>query len=141
MIYKRTWLSILLWVAYTCAAGALLAIYTVLFWKNEIGVGTVYHMIAFVALVLVLIIACYLLINKTALRLGNKYSISGRAALIWEIITVFCIYFAGLIYRIELYMHNSSGLIEVTEYYRAASGNIGEYVELILHGTSYLYIL
>lgn len=141
MIYKRTWLSNLLWAAYTCAAGTLLAIYTVLFWKNEIGMGTVYHMIAFVALVLVLIIACCLLINKTALKLGNKYKISRRAAIICEIFVVFCIYFAGLIYRIELYINSSMDSIEVTEYYLAASGNIREYVELILHGASYLYIL
>lgn len=141
MIYKRTWLSNLLWVAYTCAAGALLAIYTVLFWKNVIGIGTIYYMIAFVALVLALIIACCLLINKAALKLGNKYNISRRAALICEIIVVFCIYFAGLIYRIELYMNSSMDSIEVTEYYLAASGNIRGYAELILHGASYLYIL
>lgn len=141
MIYKRTWLSILLWAAYTCAAGALLAIYTVLFWKNEIGMGTVYHMIAFVALVLVLIIVCYLLINKTVLKIGNKYSISRRTAIIWEIFAVICICFAGLIYRIGLYMQNGASYIDVTDYYLAASGNIGEYAELILHGASYLYIL
>lgn len=141
MIYKRTWLSNLLWAAYTCAAGTLLAIYTVLFWKNVIGLGTIYYMIAFVALVLVLIIACYLLINKTALKLGNKYKISRRASIIWEIFIVFCICLAGLIYRIELYMHYGIRSMEETEHYLAASGNIGEYAEIILHGASYLYIL
>lgn len=141
MIYKRTWLSSLLWVVYTCAAGTLLAIYTVLFWKNEIGTGTVYHMIAFVALVLVLVISCYLLINKVALKLRNKYEISRRTALILEIIAVFCICFAGLIYRIELYMHYGMRSMEATEHYLAASGSIGEYAEIILHGASYLYIL
>ncbi|MDE6748925.1 MAG: hypothetical protein K2K21_07680 [Lachnospiraceae bacterium] len=141
MIYKRTWLSNLLWAVYTCAAGVLLAIYAVLFWKNEIGTGTVYYMIAFVALVLVLIIACCLLINKVASKLRNKYRISRRAAIIWEIIAVFCICGAGLFYRFELYMNNGMGLTEATEYYLAASGNIRENVELILHGASYLYIL
>lgn len=141
MIYKRTWLSNLLWAAYTCVAGTLLAIYTVLFWENEIGMGTVYHMTAFVALVLVFVIACYLLIYKVILKIGNKDGISRRAAIIWEIFIVFSIYFTGLIYRIALYMDNSVGLIEVTEYYKAVYGNISENAELMLHGASYLYIL
>ncbi len=141
MIFKRTWLSSLLWAVYTCVAGVLLAIYAVLFWKNEIGTGTVYYMIAFVALVLVLIIACCLLINKAASKIRSKYRISRRAATIWEIITVFCICCAGLIYRVEMYMHYGLHSMEVTEHYLAASGNIGEYAEIILHGASYLYIL
>lgn len=141
MIYKKTWLSSLLWAVYTCVAGALLAIYTVLFWKKEIGTEIGYYMIAFVAVVLVLVIACYLLISKALSKLGNKFVANKRAALICEIIAVFCIFVGGLIYRIYLYMQSSTALIEVTEYYRAASVNAGGDAELILHGASYLYML
>lgn len=138
MICKRTWLSNLLWVLFSCVTGVMLAAYTILFWKNEINTEVGYYTIAFGVLILAMIIGCYFLINRVIFKQGGL-EISKRAALIWEIAIVFCIYAAGLFYRIYLYLQSNAALIETTECYDIASSYAGASAEKILHGASSLY--
>lgn len=138
MIYKRTWLSIVLWALFSSVTGVMLAVYTILIWKNEINTEVGYYTIAFGVLILAMLIGCYLLINRVIFKQGSL-EISSRAALIWEIAIVFCIYAAGLFYRIYLYLQSNVTLIETTECYDIASSYAGASVEKILHGASSLY--
>lgn len=138
MIYKRTWLSIVLWALFSSVTGAMLAVYTILFWKNEIDTEVGYYTIVFGVLVFALLIGCYLLLNRVIFRQG-KTEISKRAAFFWEIVIVFCIFASGLNYRIYLYLQSSGNFIEETECFDIASSYAGINTEKILHGASSLY--
>lgn len=138
MIYKRTWPSIVLWALFSSVTGAMLAEYTILFWKNEIDTEVGYYTIVFGVLVLALLIGCYLLLNRVIFG-QDKPEISKRVAFLGEIAIVFCIYAAGLLYRIYLYLQSNAAFIETTECYDIASSDMGIKSEQILHGASNLY--
>ncbi len=138
MIYKKTWFSIVLWALFSSVTGAMLAVYTILFWKNEIDTEVGYYTIVFGVLVLAMLIGCYILLNRVIFRQGRP-EINKRAALLWEIVMVLCIYSAGLFYRIYLYLQSNAAFIETTECYDIASSDLSIKSEQILHGASSLY--
>lgn len=140
MTYKKTWLSYLLWALYTCAAGVILADYTILFWQKNIKAAIGYDTIIFVFLVFAGVAGCYFLIRKTVKK-GKKYSISSRTALLWEVFIVLCILFAALLYRVYLYLQSAPDMVVITQYYRDALVTTDEIAQPKVHGASYLYTM
>ena len=139
MIYKRTWLSCLLWAVFTCITGVLLAHYAILFWKKEINAATGYGTIGFIFLAFAAVAGCYFLIRKAFITVIEKYRIDEHTVFMWEIFAIFSIFFVGLLYRIYLYLQCSADEITATEYYQMATVKAGGMVEALVHGASYLY--
>lgn len=114
MIYKRTWFSNFLWALFSLITGAMLAIYTILFWKNVINEKTGYYTIGFGVLVFTLFLGIYFLINKVIFK-DENLKISRRAAIIWETAIVFLICAAGLINRIYLCLQDGGYSVKGAE--------------------------
>lgn len=137
MTYKKTWFSYLLWAAYTCATGVMLADYAILFWQKKINAAIGYGTIVFVFLVFAGAAGCYFLMRKTL----SKRRISGRTAILWEIFIALSIFFVALLYRVYLYMQGNMDMVHLTEYYRQAAVKAEESAEPMVHAASYLYTL
>lgn len=140
MTYKKTWLSYLLWAVYTCLTGVMLANYAILFWQKKINAVIDYGTVLFVLSVFGMVIGIYLLIRYISGRVGVKYSVNSHTKLLWEIFIALSIFFAGLLYRISLYLQNINDLTE-TSYYQLATVKADDVVEPIVHGASYLYTM
>ncbi|MCM1262741.1 MAG: glycosyltransferase family 39 protein [Butyrivibrio sp.] len=139
MAYKRTWFSCILWALFCCVTGVMLAVYTILFWKNEVNTEVGYNTIVFGVLVFLLLICSYLFLNKAVSGWVRKLKISKKAALISESALVFCICIAALCYRIYLYVQYAGTSAEMTEYFIMASSGGLTVGNQILHGASSLY--
>ncbi len=140
MTYKKTWLSYLLWAVYTCLTGVMLANYAILFWQKKIN-ATIHSGTAFFVLfVFGMTTGAYILIRNIFGKTGKKYCISSHTKFLWETFIVLCIFSAGLLYRISLYIQNRNAFAE-TIYYQMATVKPEEAGEQIIHGASYLYTI
>ncbi len=140
MIYKKTWLSYFLWAVYTCLTGVMLANYAILFWQKKIN-ATIHSGTAFFVLfVFGMTTGAYILIRNIFGKTGKKYCISSHTKFLWETFIVLCIFSAGLLYRISLYIQNRNAFAE-TIYYQMATVKPEEAGEQIIHGASYLYTI
>lgn len=140
MTYKKTWLSYLLWAVYTCLTGVMLANYAILFWQKEINDVIYYGTAFFVLFVFAAVAGCYFLIRKIFGGIRKRCEISSHTKSLWEIFIVLCLFFAGLLYRISLYLQNIYLLTE-TSYYQLATVKAEEITEPMVHGASYLYTM
>ena len=147
MTCKKTWISYCLWALYTCAAGVILADYAILFWQKYVNALIDYGTIVFVFLVFAGVAGCYFLIRKAFSKYHRQENVvkdgekSSRAAFFGEVFIVLSVFFAGLIYRIWLYLQSAPDMIAMTQYYHAATLKAGAGVEPIVHGASYFYTL
>lgn len=137
MTYRKTWTSYLLWALYTCAVGVILADYAILFWQKKINAVIGYGTIVFVFLVFAGVAGGYFLIRKAL----SEYKMSSRTMLLWEVFIALSIFFAGLLYRLHLYLQSAPDAVVMTQYYHAATLKAGAGVEPMVHGASYLYTL
>lgn len=78
MIYKKTWLSYLLWAVYACLTGVMLANYAILFWQKKINSVIDYGTTFFVIFVIGTAVGIYLLIRYIFGKIRGKYSMSGH---------------------------------------------------------------
>lgn len=140
MIYKKTWLSYLLWAVYACLTGVMLANYAILFWQKKINSVIDYGTTFFVIFVIGTAVGIYLLIRYIFGKIRGKYSMSGQTKFLWEIFIALSIFFAGLLFRISIYLQNINALAE-TSYYRMAAVRAETAVEPMVHGASYLYTM
>ena len=140
MTYKKTWLSYLLWAVYTCLTGVMLANYAILFWQKEINSVISYGTALFVLFLFVMVLAIYFLIRKISGKLRESYAISSRTKSLWETFIVFSLFFAGLLYRVYLYLQNIDHLTG-NSYYQLAMVKAENIEEPIVHGASYLYTM
>ncbi len=140
MIYKKTWLSCLLWAVYTCLTGVMLANYAILFWQKKINAAMNCGTVLFVAAVFAAGAGLYFLIRKLTKLVKEKYTVSGRTIYLWEVFAVLSIFFIGLLYRIFLYLQNMDDLT-VTQYYQMAAVKEENVVEPMIHGASYFYTM
>lgn len=148
MTYKKTWTSYLLWAVYTCVVGVILADYAILLWQKKINTVIGYGTIVFVFLIFAGVSGGYFLIRK-ALSIYHKQDnntkekkeISSRTAMLWEVFITLSIFFAGLLYRLYLYLQSAPDAVVMTQYCQAALRKAGEGVEPMAHGASYLYTL
>ncbi|MDE7275596.1 MAG: hypothetical protein K2N98_01880, partial [Lachnospiraceae bacterium] len=140
MTYKKTWLSYLLWAVYTCLTGVMLANYAILFWQKKISDTIHYGTAFFVFFVFAAAAFCYFLIRKIfgGIRAGCK--ISSHTKSLWEIFIALSLFFAGLLYRVSLYLQNIT-LLKETSYYQLATVKAEEITEPMIHGASYLYTM
>lgn len=141
MAYKKTWLSCLLWAAFSALTAALLANDTILFWKKNINDAPGMEAAAAVFAVFALIAGCYFLIRMIVHKIKDKCKISRRTMFLWELAITLCIFAAGLLYRFHMLLQSSLEIIEVTPFYRDATLKAGESVPYMEHGMSYLYTL
>ena len=147
MACKKTRISYFLWMLFTCAAGVILADYAILFWQRYVNAVIGYGTIVFVFLVFAGVTGCYFLIRKALAvyhrqdNAGKDSEKSSRTALLGEVLIVLCVFFAGLIYRIFLYLQSTPDMIIMTQYYHDATLKAGAGVGTITHGASYLYTL
>ncbi|MDE5596260.1 MAG: hypothetical protein K2J04_00325 [Lachnospiraceae bacterium] len=147
MTCKKTWISYVLWALYTCAAGVILADYAILFWQKYVIALIDYGTIIFVFLVFAVVAGCYFLIRKALSKYHRQDSakrdgrINSKTACFTEVFIALGAFFAGLLYRICLYLQSTSDMIVMTQYYHAATLKAGAGVEPIVHGASYLYTL
>lgn len=147
MTCKKTWISYVLWALYTCATGVILADYAILFWQKYVNARIDYGTAVFVFLVFAGVAGCYFLIRKELSEyhrqdsVGKDNEIINRMAYFWEAFMTFSIFFAGLIYRIYLYLQSTPDMIMITQYYHDATVKAGAGVEPATHGASYLYTL
>ncbi len=147
MTCKKTWISYVLWALYTCAAGVILADYAILFWQKYVIAFIDYSTIVFVCLVFVGVTGCYFLIRKKVSgyykqnNTKEKNIMNSRMAYFGEVFIVIGVFLTGLLYRIYLYLHSTSDMIAITQYYHDATLKAGVGVEPITHGASYLYTL
>ncbi|MCM1173877.1 MAG: hypothetical protein NC341_02370 [Blautia sp.] len=141
MTYKKTWLSYLLWAVYTCLTGVMLANYAILFWQKKMDASLSYGTAVFVFLVFAAAAGVYFLIRRISGRIvrGN-HEISSHTKLLWEIFAVLSILFAGLLYRVFLYLKNIDFITE-NSYYQFAAVKAGNTVGPMVHGASYLYTM
>ena len=72
MIYKKTWLSCLLWAVYTCLTGVMLANYAILFWQKKINAAMNCGTVLFVAAVFAAGAGLYFLIRKLTKLVKEK---------------------------------------------------------------------
>lgn len=140
MTYKKTWLSYLLWAAYTCLTGVMLADYAVLFWQKEINGIIDQGTVVFVLFVFVMVPGIYFLIRKIFGKIRGKYDISSHTKSLWEIFIVLSLFCVGLLYRVSLYLKNIASLTENT-YYQLATVKAEDIAEPMVHGASYLYTM
>ena len=147
MACKKTWISYVLWALYTCAAGVILADYAILFWQKYVIALIDYGTIIFVFLVFAGVTGCYFLIRKELSGYHRQNSVKkddeirSRMANFGEVFITLSVFFAGLLYRIYLYMQSTPDMIMITQYYRDATVKAGVGVEPTTHGASYLYTL
>lgn len=140
MTYKKTWLSYLLWAVYTCLTGVMFANYAILFWQKELNNAINYGTALFVLFLFVMVPAIYFLIRKIFGKLRVKCDISSHTKSLWEIFIVFSLFFAGLLYRVYLYLQNIDHLTE-NSYYQLAMVKAENIAEPMVHGASYLYTM
>ena len=147
MTCKKTRMSYFLWMLYTCAAGVILADYAILFWQKYVNSAVGYGTIVFVFLVFAGVTGCYFLIRKELSvyheqdSAGKDSEKSSRMAFAWEVLFTLGVFFAGLIYRIWLYLQSTPDMIVMTQYYHDATVKAGAGVGPVTHGASYLYTL
>lgn len=141
MIYQKTWLSYILWALYTCLTGVMLAAFGALFWQQILGYEISYDLIGFLALLFILISGCYVLMRRVLLPFAYRHRISAHTRYLWGDIAAGVLVFAGVLYRICLYVESGADRIVVTEFYQKAMVKAGEHVESMRHGLSYLYML
>lgn len=140
MTYRKTWLSYLLWAVYTCLTGVMLANYAILFWQKKINDVINYGTAFFVIFVFAAVACCYFLIRKIAGKVRENCEINSHAKSLWEIFIVLILFFAGLLYRLFLYLRNIDLLTE-TSYYQLATVKAEEIAEPMVHGASCLYTM
>lgn len=140
MTYKKTWLSYLLWAVYTCLTGVMLANYAILFWQKKINDVINYGTAFFVLFVFAAAACCYFLIRKIFGRIRVECKISSHTKSLWEIFIALSLFFAGLLYRVSVYLQNIDLLTE-TSYYQIATVKAEEIAEPMVHGASYLYTM
>lgn len=140
MTYKKTWLSYLLWAVYTCLTGVMLANYAILFWQKKMNDVINYGTVFFVLFVFAAVVCCYFLIRKVFGRIRVRCGISSHTKFLWEIFIALSLFFAGLLYRVSLYLQHISLLTE-TSYYQLATVKAEEIAEPMIHGASYLYTM
>lgn len=140
MLYKKTWFSYILWAAFVCTAGIMLANYTVLFWKIQISPDTGIYTVGFIFLVFAFAAGLYFLLRKTVAEILSKHRINEHAALMWEIFVVLYIFCIALLYRFYLCLQNGAELAVETEFYHMAIVREAMGAESVVHGASYLYV-
>lgn len=140
MTYKKTWLSYLLWAVYTCLTGVMLANYAILFWQKKINDVVYYGTAFFVFFVFAAAAFCYFLIRKIFGEIRTECKISSHTKSLWEIFIALSLFFAGLLYRVSLYLQNIT-LLKETSYYQLATVKAEEIAEPMIHGASYLYTM
>lgn len=154
MTYKKTWLSYLLWAAYTCLTGVMLANYAILFWQKKINATINYGTVLFVFFTFGTAVGSYILLRYIFGKIREKYPMNSHTRLLWEIFIALSIFFAGLLLRVSVYLQNVNMLVETsyyplatvntlveTSYYQLATVKAETTVEPMVHGASYLYTM
>ena len=141
MTYKKSWLSCLLWVLFTCFTGVLLADYTISIWLQGPGIDTGAAMAAMVLVVFTCAAVICFGLRKIYNAVTLKQITNVRAVIILENLAVFAILAAGLGLRIYLCMQSSADRLNVTSYYELAAVTAGKEQADYIHNISDLYTL
>ncbi len=139
MVYRKTWLSYLIWVLYTCLAGVMLAISVTFVWRAYGGSSSSPWVVLCLFLGFACVIGLFFLLRQSIAPYWEEQRISEHTTRLWEVFLVLCFLAAACLYRIFLCTRGQA--VEMTDYYVAAAARTFESPASGAHGISYLYTL